>query len=420
MTTAEVRDLISSSEKAAWFNSIEEEFKFPYLNFQKKFVGLSAIHEFVKQQVEGWGKIDSNIPYELRSSLEYFEEVEIKVIQTINDEESTRMYNPDVLINRLHAAVINTRSNPFLYDAPETRFLLDIAKKHPKSFEAAYNFITNSLDLNAWSNRESVIGNLLAYEFAVRSNSQKQPASELEKGSIDSIRNNFKEYINSGEKQFLDILSSLKSKSAEYSKGIDNLKSEKEESFNNWFKKTQEESSSFNSSSNQMILDLQRTYEEQLRLKAPADYWNKRAKKLSMQGWRSLSVLVILVLLGSSSLYFLLWKSPDEMLKSVFSGDTGRAVRWSIIFIAFISFLAFLIRALTKIIFSSFHLARDAEEREQLTYVYLSLIKESKMEKEDRLLILQSLFSRADTGLLKDDSSPTMPGASSILDLMRK
>ena len=30
--------------------------------------------------------------------------------------------------------------------------------------------------------------------------------------------------------------------------------------------------------------------------------------------------------------------------------------------------------------------------------------------KEDRLIILQALFSRAETGLLKEDSSPTMPG----------
>ena len=36
---------------------------------------------------------------------------------------------------------------------------------------------------------------------------------------------------------------------------------------------------------------------------------------------------------------------------------------------------------------------------------------------EDRKLIMQSLFSRADTGLLKDDSGPTMPSdfASKIL-----
>jgi hypothetical protein len=57
-----------------------------------------------------------------------------------------------------------------------------------------------------------------------------------------------------------------------------------------------------------------------------------------------------------------------------------------------------------------FHLSRDAEEREQLSYFYLALIKEGAVEKEDRHLIMQSLFSRADSGLLKEDSSPTMPG----------
>ena len=31
------------------------------------------------------------------------------------------------------------------------------------------------------------------------------------------------------------------------------------------------------------------------------------------------------------------------------------------------------------------------------------------LKKKDRQLIMQSLFSRADTGLLKDDSGPTMP-----------
>ena len=60
--------------------------------------------------------------------------------------------------------------------------------------------------------------------------------------------------------------------------------------------------------------------------------------------------------------------------------------------------------------FSSFHLARDAEERERLTLFYLSLIKDATISQEDRNLVLQSLFSRSDTGMLKDEGSPTMPG----------
>ena len=53
--------------------------------------------------------------------------------------------------------------------------------------------------------------------------------------------------------------------------------------------------------------------------------------------------------------------------------------------------------------------ASDAQERHQLTYQYLSLLQANAIEEKDREIILQSLFSRADTGLLKGDSSPTMP-----------
>jgi hypothetical protein len=64
---------------------------------------------------------------------------------------------------------------------------------------------------------------------------------------------------------------------------------------------------------------------------------------------------------------------------------------------------------LAKMTFSSFHLQRDAEEREQLAYVYLALVNESKADDESQKIILQSLFSRAETGLLSGENGPTMP-----------
>ena len=39
----------------------------------------------------------------------------------------------------------------------------------------------------------------------------------------------------------------------------------------------------------------------------------------------------------------------------------------------------------------------------------MSLINEGKISDQDRTIVLQALFSRADTGLLKGDSSPTLP-----------
>jgi hypothetical protein len=107
----------------------------------------------------------------------------------------------------------------------------------------------------------------------------------------------------------------------------------------------------------------------------------------------------------------------DGTLKDLFSA-TGSAIRWSIVFVTFVSFLAYAIRIFAKLTFSAYHLFRDAEEREQLAYVYLALKKEKNIDDTERHLIMQSLFSRADSGLLRDDSSPTMPGGSVIEKIM--
>ena len=68
--------------------------------------------------------------------------------------------------------------------------------------------------------------------------------------------------------------------------------------------------------------------------------------------------------------------------------------------------------------FSSYHLQRDAEEREQLTHLYLSLINEgADLDTDSRSIVLQSLFSRVDSGLISGDSSPTMPGLPEIVQI---
>lgn len=58
---------------------------------------------------------------------------------------------------------------------------------------------------------------------------------------------------------------------------------------------------------------------------------------------------------------------------------------------------------------------RDAEEREQLTYLYLSLISDQEIDENSRDIVLQALFSRSETGLLTTETGPTMPSVGEIL-----
>ena len=80
-----------------------------------------------------------------------------------------------------------------------------------------------------------------------------------------------------------------------------------------------------------------------------------------------------------------------------------------VIFGTFIAIYAYLAKLLSRLTFSAFHLMRDAEEREQLTHVYLSLINEKSIDEKSRDIVLQALFSRAETGLLTGESGPTIP-----------
>ena len=198
-------------------------------------------------------------------------------------------------------------------------------------------------------------------------------------------------------------------KNEEYAKAIDDFKEDKEKTYSDWFINTKGGFEEFSSKSDKRLEELESTYQEKLKLEEPAKYWSDRAEKLKKQGWIALAVLVILVLIVVFSLGKLLWTTPEQIYESFFNGDKSAAIRWSIIYITFISFMVFAIKAVTKVMFSSFHLARDCEERHTLTYFYLSLLKDSSVDNEDKKLIMQALFSRAETGLLKDDASPTMP-----------
>lgn len=72
------------------------------------------------------------------------------------------------------------------------------------------------------------------------------------------------------------------------------------------------------------------------------------------------------------------------------------------------SIAVYMLRLFVKLSTSSFHLARDAKERNRLTFFYLALIQKKAVTEKERAIILNSLFSRSDTGLIKGDSAPTM------------
>lgn len=403
MTTTEIRKITAGLTTADWFNNVEVTINYPHIKFSQNFKGFSTIHKFISQQVDGWNKYE-NLPKELEQSKNHFNNLKNRLVKFIN---SYHTQNEQTLNSHWNTerSQIQSNSNYFTYDCPQIDFLIEIHKINTSAYPGAYNFIIGSHRTN---NKFEFTGAIMAYEFEFKDQTEITTRRNKEKSSITKLRNDFRAQLTESETQLSGHLTKANSEYSDYVEKLDELKSEKETNFQEWFDKSKEEFTSFDTDSKTKISDLEKTYEELLRLKKPAEYWSSRAVTLKKEGWKAVNWLIGLVAFACITLYLLLWLTPEGMLLSFIKGN-AQAIKWSIIYITFISFLAFGIRTLNKIAFSSFHLARDSEEREQLTYVYLALIKDGAVDEKDKNLIMQSLFSRADTGLLKDDSAPTMP-----------
>jgi hypothetical protein len=422
MTNTELKNKILETKNPEWFKNISETFDFSYVNYKQDLIGITSIYEFLKQQIKGWGQIE-NLPLELSNSETNFtnaiNSIE-KFINSYSNQTSQQNLNHywQTQVRNVFTQLISQKTIP--YNLPEVDFLLKVSKETPQYFTGAYNFIVGKAYTT--NTKELLFGAILAYEFKLKDFSEITERKNAEKNSISKIRNDFQIYFSEAEKQILNHFENANTEYKNYVEKIDNLKNEKEAIFNDWFENTKneewnkwfentkiEEWDKWINPTKENISELEKTYKEKLKLEEPAKYWSERAIKLKSQGWISLLIIVVLVLVTCWSLAEILWTAPNQIYVSWFGEDKSAAIRWSIIYITLISFIGFCIKSLTKVMFSSFHLARDCEERHTLTYFYLALLKDGKVDEKDRQLIMQSLFSRAETGLLKDDSSPTMP-----------
>ncbi|MCF8369265.1 MAG: hypothetical protein K9G76_09505 [Bacteroidales bacterium] len=416
MNINEIKDAIQKAKSPEWFKKIKLSINYPSVNAEHNLEGFSSIYIYFQQQKEGWDSLKGNIPSILNTSATYFNEILNQLKRIVTNAEVLEESQISQSWNNVHNAVHSLElKNVFTYDSPETEYIIDLNGKLPDYVNDVFNFFTaqnQNIDPNT---KKRFIAYLLAYEFLQKDHTKITERRNKEKASISKIRNDFKKYLNDSEVQLNNFLNDSKTKNEKFAEQIDNLKIAKEETFDNWYKEATEKHQKLVDDTTVHRGELESTYMEHLRLKGPAEYWKKRSIELKKQGWNSLYWLIGLVFLGTGLLFALLLLIPGDALANIFK-TTGSAIKWSVIFITFISFMAYGIGLLSKITFSAFHLARDAEEREQLTYLYLSLKKDGNVDEKDRQLVLQSLFSRADTGLLKDDASPTMPGATGFIN----
>jgi hypothetical protein len=410
MDITNFRKLVNDSPIKDKLNNLKIVLNYPHLESKLELDGIQSIYKFIYDQVISWNHRE-NIAEYLAHSKRHFETLKSGIIGLTDYFTGNNVSQFDYKWNQLVTDITNQKIQNsyfvFLIDSPETEFLFGVNSKNQNSTQGAIDYIT-AIDINFNKGISYFTGVLFAYEFKNQKESEILHRRKNEKISLGQIREKYNNYIVEAEQQLNGNLSDAKENLTSHFETVDELKEEKNKNFEDWFKSTEEGFEDFYSKAQESVKVTEDLYREKLRLEAPAKYWKDRAILLKSEGDKYLNWLIKTSVIAAILLFILLMTLGTDFYETAFN-DRIKGIKWSIILITIVSLLAFTIKILSKMTFSSFHLSRDAEEREQLTHFYLALKKDTAIEPEERQLILQSLFSRADTGLLKDDSSPTMP-----------
>lgn len=400
MTYDELKIKVGESGIKEWYDQRHLLLQNVNTSFKLELTGLVAIYKYVVDQLAGFNEY-KELPAEIAEQKRNFE-VSKERIEGLVTRDQKDDYNWDEAVRMLRE-----QSRLFTATDPITQFLIQLYLTKKNNYQGAYDFLTGNT--NNVTNKNYWLGYMMAYEFISKENSDLVRRSGIEKKSLGQLKSKFEQQLAESENQLADYIKRIDESFEKHAEKITSYKEEAEKSFTDWYEKTIAENKNFHDSATKKLANLELLYQEKIKLEAPANYWRTRAIKLTKQAYIWLICLIVALSAVVFILMLVLQQFENDKIQQLFS-STGLAIKWSIILITTISFLAFAVRTFAKLTFSAFHLSRDAEEREQLTFVYLALQKETKIDPTERHLIMQSIFSRVDTGLLKDDGGPTMPG----------
>ena len=361
---------------------------------EREFTTINQLKVFVDGEVEFWSQCNEGRANEIRS---HFNNIKSDLNYFFNFYNKNSEYNANDYLNRV-LKNLGCKRFPLVFSETQIgKFILEQYNVSYQYANAAVDYLFNtSNSLSNISNKEYFKGVLEAYKYR----NQEIAFTKLE--------DNFDESILDIKEKIIKTHDNLYKVSKEYHQNLIESYNDFSGDISNWRDTIKSEVESYLKEKVSTFKDLEISYKEKLKLEAPIDYWDKLCNEYNKKGkiWTTIAVItsVIIIML----LMIILYNVPSQ-LNVTLDSFSFQSLRATLILALLVSIGVYLIRLFVKLALSAYHLSRDAKERYQLTYVYLSLINEGKISEQDRTIVLQALFSRADTGLLKGDSSPTLP-----------
>lgn len=311
-------------------------------------------------------------------------------------------------LNSLTARTVDYVRQITFSKTPLTAALVETCRLGQAQAQSFWNYVTKQGNGQLPStNFGHVEGAIRAYEFIFQGESAIIKRRESEKHALAALRKSLSDKTDELITETDSFQAEIRSKANEFIDSVEKWRTSTETSLQEKIDADIGEREQFFEDASSRLSAMETLYKEKLKLEGPADYWQKRARAFKISGrcWGGALVFTTISVGGVFSWLFYEWLSSGKVIEK-FSAQHWQGV---ILLGAVLSMFIFLIRTFGKMTFSSFHLQRDAEEREQLAYLYLALNKETEFGEESRKIVLQSLFSRSETGLLSGEHGPTMP-----------
>ena len=275
--------------------------------------------------------------------------------------------------------------------------------------DAVINFIRLSKNMHEIGNELSSTSQYRFYPafYLLRQNLSdiKENKDDFETNIVLPIQSKLQEISNDSDVQYKEITTLIETKHNEIQQQFDEKSKELNE-FQNSINIWQEEKKA-------RLNNLEETYKNKLSLEAPEELWYNRSKEYRTQAKYWTWVLIVAVLALVVSLTGLVMVIHEYSLEAV---QEIPFISKSFILVSIISFFVYIIRVLIKIVMSNHHLATEYEQKAALTRFYQALtFAGTDIAKEERIIIIHSLFSKSDTGLVKTDSSNDVDAILSVL-----
>lgn len=383
-----------------------------------EFTSLDALVEFLENESNEWGKIAQELPQHLQQSKfgQAFSPVHslYSIIARVRKLLSENAAELDI-INAWNG-FLEQRTNSFADPSRSNSSWISITNPAAEAWRLAtqhsvhasnafFNFMCLK-SIESLRSSEHLLGALLAYEFQMQGHSAITQKRQAEESSFEQLRSQLLQRKN----QLIEEIAQIQTDHSEWfgqtSTQWSASQQERQSAFESQSQSQQKQFTQLMQEKNQKMAELEHTYQEKLRLQGPAQYWKTRAKTLQTQGrwFAAILALVIAASTGLLSAFFYQWINNGKPLPIGLHSLQG-----ALLFASIASLIAYAIKTLARLTFSSFHLQRDSEERVELTHLYLALNAEADVDADSRQILYQALFCRSETGLLHKEQGPTMP-----------